>query len=71
MTFKGGTSLSKAFNLINRFSEDIDITIDYKSFIDIPDLDSLSKSKQKRISEKLTCILNNYPQLSHSFQKQG
>lgn len=26
--FKGGTSLSKAFQLINRFSEDIDITID-------------------------------------------
>ena len=24
ITFKGGTSLSKAFNLISRFSEDID-----------------------------------------------
>jgi hypothetical protein len=28
--FKGGTSLSKAFNLINRFSEDIDLGIDRK-----------------------------------------
>lgn len=28
--FKGGTSLSKAFNLIQRFSEDIDIGIDRK-----------------------------------------
>ncbi|MEZ4545613.1 MAG: nucleotidyl transferase AbiEii/AbiGii toxin family protein [Cyanobacteriota/Melainabacteria group bacterium] len=27
MVFKGGTSLSKVFNLINRFSEDIDVSI--------------------------------------------
>ncbi|MDF1794939.1 MAG: nucleotidyl transferase AbiEii/AbiGii toxin family protein [Coxiellaceae bacterium] len=27
MVFKGGTSLSKGFNLIHRFSEDVDITI--------------------------------------------
>lgn len=26
--FKGGTSLSKAYNLIQRFSEDIDLIID-------------------------------------------
>lgn len=26
--FKGGTSLSKGFHVINRFSEDIDITFD-------------------------------------------
>lgn len=26
LTFKGGTSLSKVFNIINRFSEDIDLT---------------------------------------------
>jgi len=28
--FKGGTSLSKGFNLINRFSEDIDIILDWR-----------------------------------------
>jgi predicted nucleotidyltransferase component of viral defense system len=28
LTFKGGTALSKAWNLIERFSEDIDIVID-------------------------------------------
>ena len=28
LTFKGGTSLSKAWGLIDRFSEDIDLTID-------------------------------------------
>jgi len=30
MAFKGGTSLSKIYGTINRFSEDIDITIDYR-----------------------------------------
>ncbi|WP_347938384.1 nucleotidyl transferase AbiEii/AbiGii toxin family protein [Mycoplasma feriruminatoris] len=29
-TFKGGTSLSKCFNLIQRFSEDIDLILDWK-----------------------------------------
>src|SRR5437667_6081271 len=32
MAFKGGTSLSKAFRVIDRFSEDVDITIDYQAF---------------------------------------
>lgn len=32
MAFKGGTSLSKVFNIIDRFSEDIDITLDYRQF---------------------------------------
>ena len=27
LLFKGGTSLSKGFGLINRFSEDIDVTV--------------------------------------------
>lgn len=33
LVFKGGTSLSKAWKLINRFSEDIDLAID-KEFFD-------------------------------------
>lgn len=32
MVFKGGTSLSKVFNMINRSSEDVDITVDYRGF---------------------------------------
>lgn len=32
LLFKGGTSLSKGWNLINRFSEDIDISIDRTFF---------------------------------------
>ncbi len=30
LIFKGGTSLSKAYNIIKRFSEDIDLILDYK-----------------------------------------
>ena len=30
LTFKGGTSLSKAFHLIQRFSEDIDLILDWR-----------------------------------------
>ena len=36
LTFKGGTSLSKAWRAIRRFSEDIDITYDIRAFA--PDL---------------------------------
>lgn len=37
MAFKGGTSLSKVYQAIDRFSEDIDVTIDYLSLAeDIP-----------------------------------
>lgn len=31
-TFKGGTSLSKCFNLIERFFEDIDLILDWRLF---------------------------------------
>lgn len=41
LSFKGGTSLSKVYGLINRFSEDIDITYDIRRFlgddIEVPD----------------------------------
>jgi Nucleotidyl transferase AbiEii toxin, Type IV TA system len=36
LTFKGGTSLSKVYKIINRFSEDIDLTYDIRKLI--PDL---------------------------------
>lgn len=34
LLFKGGTSLSKGWNLIKRFSEDIDLALDHKFFRD-------------------------------------
>ncbi|WP_254241596.1 nucleotidyl transferase AbiEii/AbiGii toxin family protein [Achromobacter denitrificans] len=51
MLFKGGTSLSKAFGLISRFSEDIDITVfrqDIGEPIEATYLDALS-GRQRRI----------------------
>lgn len=36
LAFKGGTSLSKAYRAISRFSEDVDITYDIRAFA--PDL---------------------------------
>ena len=33
LTFKGGTSLSKAYKVIDRFSEDIDLTYDIRRLI--------------------------------------
>ena len=36
LQFKGGTSLSKAWGLISRFSEDIDLAVS-RSFFDLPD----------------------------------
>lgn len=33
LVFKGGTSLSKAWGLIHRFSEDIDLAIDKNYFV--------------------------------------
>jgi hypothetical protein len=36
LTFKGGTSLSKVYQVIDRFSEDIDLTYDIRQLV--PDL---------------------------------
>ena len=39
MFFKGGTSLSKGWDIINRFSEDIDIALYREFFVDVKGLD--------------------------------
>lgn len=47
--FKGGTSLSKAFGLVPRFSEDIDVTVfrdDLGQPVDVAELDALSGKKR-------------------------
>ena len=50
LLFKGGTSLSKAFGLIQRFSEDIDITV-FRDDLDEPasveELEALSNKKRR------------------------
>lgn len=57
MAFKGGTSLSKVYGLISRFSEDVDITIDYRNFVDEIDFEHVSRSQVKKISKDLKAEL--------------
>ncbi|MCA9408595.1 MAG: nucleotidyl transferase AbiEii/AbiGii toxin family protein [Candidatus Omnitrophica bacterium] len=53
MIFKGGTSLSKVFNVINRFSEDVDLSIS-KECLGFKDKDYLSaKMSGKEIKRRL------------------
>jgi predicted nucleotidyltransferase component of viral defense system len=52
MIFKGGTSLSKGYDLIERFSEDVDLAIDREFFgFD----DAISKNQIKRTLRKQSC----------------
>jgi predicted nucleotidyltransferase component of viral defense system len=61
MAFKGGTSLSKAFRIIDRFSEDVGITIDYKAFnCDDPFSEGVSKNKIKNISLQLRSMVTQH-----------
>lgn len=53
LIFKGGTSLSKIFKIIERFSEDIDVSID-RSFLGFggdnePEAGGSNKEKQRRV----------------------
>jgi hypothetical protein len=56
MVFKGGTSLSKVFKSIERFSEDIDVTIDHRAShdpINDPLEQGISKTKLREFSERM------------------
>ncbi|MCG3717640.1 nucleotidyl transferase AbiEii/AbiGii toxin family protein [Aliarcobacter butzleri] len=54
LMFKGGTSLSKVFNLIGRFSEDIDLILDWRLVSKENPLDEQeSKSKQVKFNEQI------------------
>ena len=58
MAFKGGTSLSKVYQAIERFSEDIDVTVDYRSLVDdAPDLATLGSNQRRRLSDALKAAL--------------
>ena len=49
LIFKGGTSLSKGFNIIERFSEDIDLAISH-SFFDIEKTGKSQREKLRKMS---------------------
>lgn len=50
MSFKGGTSLSKGWNLINRFSEDIDIALRREGIFSISSVSGNQLTKVRRIA---------------------
>lgn len=60
MTFKGGTSLSKCFDIIQRFSEDVDITIDYRNFAGEIDHAKMNRTQQKKLTKELKSKLNKH-----------
>ena len=51
LTFKGGTSLSKGFNIIERFSEDIDLAISH-SFFGIEKTNKSQRDKLKKLARR-------------------
>lgn len=62
MAFKGGTSLSKVYGIIDRFSEDVDVTLDYRHFHDDfdPFADDASRTQVRRFSERLEEHVERY-----------
>lgn len=54
LMFKGGTSLSKVFNLIGRFSEDIDLILDWREVTsENPYKEHESKNKQNKFKTQI------------------
>jgi Nucleotidyl transferase AbiEii toxin, Type IV TA system len=64
LLFKGGTSLSKVFHAINRFSEDIDLAVDYVALGFTGDRDprqeGISKSKRSGILDDMMVECRRY-----------
>ncbi len=71
--FKGGTSLSKAWGLIDRFSEDIDLALDRKFFgFNKDDLEMSGSQVSKLRRESLKYISEKYlPTLQRTFNVAG
>lgn len=70
LVFKGGTSLSKAWKIIERFSEDIDLAIS-KEFLGFKN--ELTKSQVKKLREKSCQYIseNFFEELKKSFNDKG
>ena len=63
LLFKGGTSLSKAYGLIQRFSEDIDITVfreDIGQAATVEELQGLSNNQRRRRLEAIRNACHTY-----------
>jgi hypothetical protein len=61
LLFKGGTSLSKVYELISRFSEDIDITVFSEDLgMDLKEMNGLGSNAKKRFLTKLSEKCDEY-----------
>lgn len=62
MAFKGGTSLAKVFGAINRFSEDVDVTLDYRGLDTSfdPFTEGATKTQLKKFSEGLKSFVQDH-----------
>jgi len=58
--FKGGTSLSKVFGVIERFSEDIDLILDWNTITNGKDIIQPSKNKQNKKNEEINEAAQEY-----------
>lgn len=60
LMFKGGTSLSKVFHLIERFSEDIDLILDWRVLtVEDPEAER-TKSQQQKLNEEINETAQRY-----------
>ena len=71
LVFKGGTSLSKAWKLINRFSEDIDLAIDKEFFEGYSG--EISKSKISKLRKEAGIYTTGifFEELQEEFKAKG
>lgn len=60
LKFKGGTSLSKVFGLIGRFSEDIDLILDWREVVQEDPNAERSKNKQSTFNEQTNAEAQRY-----------
>jgi hypothetical protein len=82
LVFKGGTSLSKAYRVIRRFSEDVDLTYDIRAIAGdlvgnagtpLP----TSKSQEKKWRKEIQARLSGWvaaeiaPRLKHDLEQHG
>lgn len=58
--FKGGTSLSKIFGLIERFSEDIDLILDWNEVSEEDPGAARSKSRQEKLNKQILSNSGTY-----------
>lgn len=82
LVFKGGTSLSKGYGVIRRFSEDVDLTYDIREIAGdligesesiLPSSKSQGKKWTDEIRERLAKLVSHKiaPQLAESLRSQG